>query len=45
MLIQAWRLGGLMSGLMKTEVRMERTDWLYVVNRNFSLLKKEHGSS
>lgn len=45
MLIQAWRLGGLMSGLMQTEVRVERTDWLYIVNRNFSLLKKECGSS
>lgn len=43
--IQAWRLAGLMSGLMQTGVRAERTDWLYVMNRSFSLLKKEPGSS
>ena len=34
-----------MSGLMQTEVRVEITDWLYVMNRSFSLLKKERGSS
>ena len=29
-----------MSGLMQTEVRVEITDWLYVVNRSFSLLER-----